>query len=67
MRALGPEGQEYQKRAVGDEGKSVAFLSQARNSQETAAFAAVFKEIKLKVRRLDSRYYMAARAISQPD
>lgn len=34
---------------------SVAFLSRARNSQETAAFAAVSKEIKLKVRRLDAR------------
>lgn len=38
----------------------MAFLSQARNSQETAAFAAVFTEIKLKVRRLDSNYYKAA-------
>lgn len=60
MRALGPEGQEYEKRALGDGGKSVAFLSQARNSQETSTFAAVFKEIKLKVRRLDSRYCKAA-------
>lgn len=60
VRALGPEGQEYEKRALGDEGKSVAFLSQAPNSQEASAFAAVFKEIKPKVRRLDSRCSKAA-------
>lgn len=61
---FGPTDRRRTGESLRTEGESVAFLSQFRNRRETAASAVA--ELKMKVRRRDSRCYTAALSASQP-